>query len=466
MKLKEAIDRISGFRFIIDALNIQSSAGRRILYTLPFLTLKEDIEREVEKTELLREGMKDEGFSLKISLIHMKMGQLHDIKNTISRLKNQGVMDDIELFEIKHFALLAESIKKEVKELELNFVIIPQLTEAIDILDPQGKRIPQFHIYDEYSPALASIRSEINKVNQLDGTDEELNMLQQIEKEEEDEIRKELAQKLQPCAHDLKTALKQIATLDLLIAKANLANELNLAKPLLTSDTTCLNGMFNPEVKSSLQKQGKEFQPISISIPSLPTLITGANMTGKSVLLKSIALIQTLAQFGFHVPASAVEIVPVGRIICCMSDDQNELSGLSSFAAEMIRLNEMIDYIKKGEKLLVLMDELARTTNPTEGKAIVCGLLNFLEEHKVSSLITTHYSIDTPYRKLRVKGFRLKDENVKIDIHNINNYIDYSLEECHKKEVPHEAIYIAEILGINDDLLKRIKSYLNEETNH
>ncbi|MFA6361148.1 MAG: DNA mismatch repair protein MutS, partial [Dysgonamonadaceae bacterium] len=118
--------------------------------------------------------------------------------------------------------------------------------------------------------------------------------------------------------------------------------------------------------------------------------------------------------------------------------------------------------IEKGESLLVLIDELARTTNPTEGKAIVCGVLNFLSEHKVSSLITTHYTIDIPCRKLRVRGFRLKDENVKIDIHNINNYIDYSLEESHENEVPHEAIYIAEILGISDDLLHRIKSYLND----
>src|SRR5690606_6400299 len=113
---------------------------------------------------------------------------------------------------------------------------------------------------------------------------------------------------------------------------------------------------------------------------------------------------------------------------------------------EMIRLNKIVKHINKGESLLVLIDELARTTNPTEGKAIVAGVLNFLSEHKVSSLITTHYTIHTDCRKLRVKGFRLKDEYVKIDIHNINNYIDYTLEESSEKEVPHEAIYIAEIL--------------------
>ena len=185
-------------------------------------------------------------------------------------------------------------------------------------------------------------------------------------------------------------------------------------------------------------------------------------MTGKTVLLKSIALAQTLAQFGFHVPASSAEIAPVDKIILCTTDEQDELSGLSSFAAEMTRLNKMTKHIKNGERLLVLIDELARTTNPTEGKAIVAGVLNFLSEHKVSSLITTHYTIDTPCRKLRVKGFRLKDKNVKITIHNINNYIDYTLEESQENQVPHEAIYIAEILGISNDLLQHIKSHLND----
>ena len=462
MKIKEAIERIGGFKYVIDALDIRSSAGRRILYALPFLKVSEEIESEIEKTELLIEGMLEETFSRKVAIIQMKMGELRDIASTISRLRYNTTLDDIELFEVKHLAILADSIGKMVLELKLKFVAIPDLTTVIEILDPQGKKIPQFYIYDEYSPTLASIRAELNKINLSEARDEEIIALRLKEKDEEDVIRAALTEKLQPSTEDLKNALKEIATLDLLIAKAHLTKEMQLTKPTFTWGTTFISGLFNPEIESSLQKQGKTFQPVYISIPKMPTLITGANMTGKTVLLKSIALIQTLAQFGFHVPVASAKIVPVDRIVLCTTDEQNELSGLSSFAAEMIRLNKIVKQIKKGESLLVLIDELARTTNPTEGKAIVGGVLNFLSEHKVNSLITTHYTIDTLCRKLRVKGFRLKDENVKIDIHNINNYIDYTLEESNEKEVPHEAIYIAEILGISDDLLDRIKSNLND----
>ena len=295
-----------------------------------------------------------------------------------------------------------------------------------------------------------------------DDTEDVINRLRLKEKREEDKVREELTNKLQPYTEELKTALNEMGTLDLLIAKAYLAKEFRLIKPIFAEGQTSLNGLFNPEIEKSLQKQGKEFQPVTVTIPSEPTLITGANMTGKTVLLKSIALAQALAQFGFHVPASSAQFVPVDRIILCTTDEQDELSGLSSFAAEMTRLNKITEHIENGERLLVLIDELARTTNPTEGKAIVGGVLNFLSEHKVSSLITTHYTIDTSCRKLRVKGFRLKDKNVKITIHNINNYIDYSLEESQEEEVPHEAIYIAEILGISNDLLNRIKANLNE----
>ena len=462
MKIKEAIEQIGGFKYVINALNIHSSAGRRILYALPFLKVSEEIAREIEKTEWILNRLSEQAFALKIGLIQMKLGELRDINNTISQLRYNNTLDDIELFEVKHLAILGHSIDKELKELELPFIPIPNLSYAIEILDPQGKKIPQFYIYNEYSPTLAAIRSEINKITHSDETEEVINKLRLQEKEEEDKVRIELTEKLHPYTEELKSALNEMATLDLLIAKANLAKELQLTKPTFLEEGTSLGGLFNPEIDNSLKKQGKKFQLVNITIPSEPTLITGANMTGKTVLLKTIALTQTLAQFGFHVPALSAEIAPVDRIILNTTDEQNELSGLSSFAAEIIRLNKITKHIKNGERLLVLIDELARTTNPTEGKAIVTGVLNFLNENKVSSLITTHYTIDTPCRKLRVKGFRLKDKSVKITIHNINNYIDYTLEESQENQVPHEAIYIAEILGISNDLLQHIKSHLND----
>ena len=154
MKIKEAIEHIGGFKYVINSLNIHSSAGRRILYALPFLKASEEIAREIEKTEWLIDEMTEETFSQKVALIQMKLGELRDISNTISRLRYNNTLDDIELFEVKHLAILAHSIDKEVKELKLPFIAIPDLSGAIEILDPQGKKIPQFLFYNEYSPLL------------------------------------------------------------------------------------------------------------------------------------------------------------------------------------------------------------------------------------------------------------------------------------------------------------------------
>ena len=207
MKIKEAIEHIGGFKYVINSLNIHSSAGRRILYALPFLKASEEIAREIEKTEWLIDEMTEETFSQKVALTQMKLGELRDIINTISRLRYNNTLDDIELFEVKHLAILAHSIDKEVKELKLPFIAIPDLSGAIEILDPQGKKIPQFYIYNEYSPTLAAIRSEINKIAHSDETEEKVNKLRLKEKEEEDKVRLELTEKLHPYTEELKCAL-------------------------------------------------------------------------------------------------------------------------------------------------------------------------------------------------------------------------------------------------------------------
>ena len=90
------------------------------------------------------------------------------------------------------------------------------------------------------------------------------------------------------------------------------------------------------------------------------------------------------------------------------------------------------------------------------------GVLEFLADYEVPSLVTTHYNgIAAPYRKQKVKGFSETNAEERITLKNINDFIDYSLEEVTTDEVPHEAIRIARILGIDPEILRRIER--NEE---
>lgn len=455
-ELKHAIEEISGLKFMIDALNLRSSTGRRYLHALPFLTNIEELEKAMNENAVFYDKGCDERHRQEFLMLEMKLGQLRDIKTTIRHLLENNVLDDIELFEIKHLAILAENIREITDKIGLCDLKISDLSAVIDVLDPEKKRIPHFYIYNQYSEKLAGIRKKI----ELAVEPEKERLLFEAEKIE-DEIRGELTQKLFPFADALLQSLNELAKLDVSLAKAEQTRALSLVKPKFTAEKTSIQAMFHPQVAVALKKQGKVFQRIDMDIPQGPTVITGANMAGKSVLLKTVALVQTLAQFGFYVPAAAAEIVPVEKIFVSMGDGQNEMNGLSSFASEMLRLNETVQAVKKGTKLLVLIDELARTTNPTEGKAIVCGALDFLMENRVRSLVTTHYSINLKCKKLRVKGFLEPPNHEKITIGNINNYIDYSLEETTAHEAPNEAIRVAEIMGVDAEILRRTKKHLH-----
>jgi dsDNA-specific endonuclease/ATPase MutS2 len=192
-------------------------------------------------------------------------------------------------------------------------------------------------------------------------------------------------------------------------------------------------------VKVALAAHGREFQPVDITYGMQPTLITGANMGGKTVVLKTLTLCQLLFQFGFGIPAASAQIAVKDEIYFCIGDEQSVEKGLSSFAAEMKNIDAVIKASRMNKRLLALIDEPARTTNPTEGTALVTALLKVLTGSGVSLVMTTHYDIEPgEARCLRVKGFE-------------NGEMDYRLVEVQDGEVPHEALNIAQSLGIDSE---------------
>jgi len=181
-------------------------------------------------------------------------------------------------------------------------------------------------------------------------------------------------------------------------------------------------------------------------------------MSGKTVLLRTLALSQLMFQFGFYVPAESANMILFDDIVLNIGDQHNELNGLSSFAVEMTNINQIIVESKKGTRIFALVDELARTTNPVEGKLLVSAFIEMMRKYNVCSPITTHYSgIKAECKRLRVKGLSNISESDKITVENINDFMDYSLSEVNTDSVPNEAIRIAEILGVDEEYLGLIK---------
>lgn len=447
MTFKSALEIDCGLRFMYDSLCIMSSCGRKMLLASDMMTTKSEIDAYYDRLNDI--------YSKECSKIAHKLMSLKDIHNTLSRLNDGTTLDDIELFEIKHLALLSLQTRQLLIELGINAVELPQLNKVVEILDPDGLNIPSFYVYDSYSDELREVRKQM-KAMQAQGdnaSDEErqaLATLLQLHADLELKVRENISQQLRAHTVELTTTLNNMAFLDILIAKAEQIKTMNLCFPnIAMGEYTLYNNMFHPAVKAHLAEQGKDFMPVDITFEHTPVTIIGANMGGKSVVLKSLALNQLLAQYGFGVAAQSCTIEPVEEIALCIGDEQSIVKGVSSFAGEILAIDAVIKKIRAGHKILALIDEPARTTNPVEGTALVEGLLEVIGNNNGAFIVTTHYNIENQsVKRYRVKG--LKDGKM-----------DYTLEETHCGEVPHEAIAIAESLGIDPQWIAYTKKNLN-----
>ena len=441
--MRNVIESPCGIRYMVDQLELQSGFARRSLLHSPLMTNGEDIAATYAVLSRFAEFV-NRVEPLFINTLNHKLCGLKDIRTTIKNLHGSSVLDDIELFEVKHLALLAADVNKLLAEHDMaDAVKIPSLDEVIAILDPDGMKIATFYIYDSYSEQLKDLRV---KMRQHPEQQEEL-LLQAGELE--DGIRADLSRQLHPFAAAIEQAQLALARIDVNLAKAMQMKQMGLTFPVLSNDgTTRYEAMFHPQVKDALAQRGREFQPVDIAFGEQPTLITGANMGGKTVVLKTLTLCQLLFQFGFGIPAASAQIAVKDEIHFCIGDEQSVEKGLSSFAAEMKNIDAVIQASRENNRILALIDEPARTTNPTEGAALVTALLQVLADKDMSLVMTTHYDIESgKARCLRVKGFE-------------NGSMDYQLVEVQEGEVPHEALNIAQSLGIDSEWITTARSLL------
>ncbi|BBE30422.1 endonuclease MutS2 [Tepiditoga spiralis] len=448
--------KIIGLEYIFNTLELITPIGYKKLKKLEFLTDEKEIKKEINATkEVFEFYMKNKK---KVSEICHSLMKVRDITTTIKRLKNEYILDDVELFEIKTFSIISEELRELIKN-EISIISLDSLNEVVEILDPEGYKIPSFYICDEYSEELKNLRKKKSKASE-----EEKEKLYEIEVELEDEIREKLTKQLIKYSKNLESCINKIAYLDLLIAKAKQIEKLDLCEPEISEETE-YKSFFNPEIKDILEKKGKRYQKINVNVKTGVNIITGANMSGKTVILKTLALCQYMFQMGFFIPAESAKIRPVKKVFLQTGDYQSSLSGLSSYASEMIQLNEALTYSKKEKSCLILLDELARSTNPHEGKAIVKAVIRYLNSNDSLTYIATHYNVtkNENVRKLRVKGLIKEKLNESIDHKRIDEYIDYALIEDEEDKIPEEALTIAKLLNIDNELIDIAEKILKKE---
>jgi len=121
-------------------------------------------------------------------------------------------------------------------------------------------------------------------------------------------------------------------------------------------------------------------------------IVTGANMGGKSTILRQIALIQVLAQIGSFVPAASARLPIVDRVWTRVGASDDLASGRSTFMVEMTETAAILH--NATARSLILLDEIGRGTSTFDGLSIAWAVAEYLHnssEHSAKTLFATHY---------------------------------------------------------------------------
>lgn len=292
--------------------------------------------------------------------------------------------------------------------------------------------------------------------------------------EEELKVREELSKEIHKWEEVLLDGCERIGRLDITLAKALFAARTNCVMPQIVEEHVVeFTDGRHLQVEEIVKKKGGEYCPVSLSLSQGVTCITGANMGGKTVSLKLVGMIAIMAQYGYFVPAASARVGLSGFMQILIGDSQSIERGLSSFGSEMEELKEMMDNSR--DRSLLLIDEIASGTNPVEGLALTKSITDYLKKQPYISLITTHFEAvtdDEDVVNMQVMGLanadfdrldkELRYANRRERINIIQKYMDYRLARVDdNREVPKDALNIAKMLGIDNNIIEKAKEYLN-----
>lgn len=216
------------------------------------------------------------------------------------------------------------------------------------------------------------------------------NRLRQLQIEERQEIERilaELSNEIAPYGNEILNNMFLLGKLDFIGAKASYGKSIEATRPAIseTNEVRLLSArhpMLDPAVVVANDILiGGDYQAI---------VITGPNTGGKTIILKTLGLLQLMGQAGLQLPV--VEGSQMGlftEVFADIGDEQSIEQSLSTFSSHMINIVSILDKID--EKSLVILDELGAGTDPQEGAALAIAILDQIGAIGSYVMVTSHY---------------------------------------------------------------------------
>ena len=252
----------------------------------------------------------------------------------------------------------------------------------------------------------------------------------------------------------LQKISRSISHLDCLLSFANLAKASKFSKPEIVKDKIIEIQKGRHLIIEDSLPPDELYIPNDIFLDNSNQqiiIITGPNMSGKSAILRQVALIVLLAQIGSYVPAEYSKIGIVDKIFTRVGASDNISRGESTFMVEMMETSSIMNNLT--DRSLVLMDEIGRGTSTYDGISIAWSIVEYLHNQKQNrpkTLFATHYH---ELNQLASNLKRVKNFNVSVE--EINNEIIFLRKLVPGGSEHSFGINVAQLAGMPNKILIR-----------
>jgi DNA mismatch repair protein MutS2 len=324
---------------------------------------------------------------------------------------------------------------------------------VIPVLAEHKRKIKGF-IHDE-SATGQTVYMEPAEVLEINN---EIRDLEYQERREIIRILTKLTDELRPYLEPLKQAYRFLGMIDFIRAKARFALQINALLPQMQKGQVIeWYHATHPLLYLSHQAQNKPVVPLTVSLNHQQriVLISGPNAGGKSVSLKTVALLQYMWQCGLLIPIAENSTAGMFQsIFIDIGDEQSIENDLSTYSSHLTNMKYFCNFADK--RTLFFIDEFGTGTEPQFGGAIAQSMLEDLNNKRAFGIITTHYGNLKQYAE---KTPGIVNAAMRFDIEELESKFELQIGKAGSSY----ALEIARKIGLPDKILQNARSLVGYE---